>query len=290
MLTIFVADNTVKTVTITNAGTGYDANNPPTALFKDNFTNPGTPAVLNSIKSIVLVAPNGTISGINILDGGGNLGGTPIIEIVGGGGVDATATCTVAASGGVRSIAVTSQGVDIQADFTVNPIPTGTIGNGSGANLLARVANVPKIFNDITIDINRVDDFTVAAEPFGNLGVVRLRKSQFDFATNGGATPKTGQGSGLDADTLDTFDSSYYTDSGNQQSGTLPRGRLTGEYDIGITGIAASANVVNITDARTSTFAPENFAAAMRLQWKQNNVGYGAVNEYLQDGGSITLW
>ena len=283
--TIFVADNTVKNVTITNAGTGYYINNPPTALFKDNYTNPGTPVVLNSIKSIVLIAPNGTISGINILDGGGNLGGTPIIEIVGGGGVDGAATCTVAASGGIRAISVTSQGVDIQADFTVNPIPTGTIGNGSGANLLARVASVPKIFNDITIDINRVDDLTVAAEPFGNLGVVRLRKSQFDFATNGGATLKTGQGSGLDADTLDTFDSSYYTDSGNQQSGTLPRGRLTGEYDIGITGIAASANVMNITDARTSTFAPENFAAAMRLQWKQNNVGYGAVNEYLQDGG-----
>ena len=283
--TIFVADNTVKNVTITNAGTGYDVNNPPTALFKDNYTNPGTPVVLNSIKSVVLVAANGTISGINILDGGGNLGGTPIVEIVGGGGVDATATCTVAASGGIRSIAVTSQGVDIQADFTVNPIPTGTLGNGSGANLLARVANVPKIFNDITIDINRVDDLTVSAEPFGNLGVVRLRKSQFDFAANGGATLKTGQGSGLDADTLDTFDSSYYTDSSNQQSGTLPRGRLTGEYDIGITGIAASANVLNITDARTSTFAPENFAAAMRLQWKQNNVGYGATNEYLQDGG-----
>ena len=283
--TIFVADNTVKNVTITNAGTGYSADNPPTALFKDNFTNPGSPVVLNSIKSIVLVAPNGTISGINILDGGGNLGGTPIIEIVGGGGVDGAATCTVAASGGIRAISVTSQGVDIQADFTINPVPTGTIGNGSGANLLARVANVPKIFNDITIDINRVDDLTVAAEPFGNLGVVRLRKSQFDFSTNGGATLKTGQGSGLDADTLDTFDSSYYTDSSNQQSGTLPRGRLTGEYDIGITGIAASANVVNITDARTSTFAPENFAAAMRLQWKQNNVGYGATNEYLQDGG-----
>ena len=283
--TIFVADNTVKNVTITNAGTGYSADNPPTALFKDNYTNPGSPIVLNSIKSIVLIAPNGTISGINILDGGGNLGGTPIIEIVGGGGVDGAATCTVAASGGIRAISVTSQGVDIQADFTINPVPTGTIGNGSGANLLARVANVPKIFNDITIDINRVDDLTVAAEPFGNLGVVRLRKSQFDFATNGGATLKTGQGSGLDADTLDTFDSSYYTDSGNQQSGTLPRGRLTGEYDIGITGIAASANVMNITDARTSTFAPENFAAAMRLQWKQNNVGYGAVNEYLQDGG-----
>ena len=282
--TIFVANNTVKNVTITNAGTGYDVNNPPTALFKDNFTNPGTPAVINSIKSVVLVAANGTISGINILDGGGNLGGTPIIEIVGGGGVDATATCTLAASGGIRAINVTSQGVDLQADFTVNPVPSN-IGSGTGANLLARLANVPKIFNDITIDINRVDDLTVSAEPFGNLGVVRLRKSQFDFAANGGATLKTGQGSGLDADTLDTFDSSYYTDSGNQQSGTLPRGRLTGEYDIGITGIAASANVLNITDARTSTFAPENFAAAMRLQWKQNNVGYGATNEYLQDGG-----
>ena len=282
--TFFIADNTVKNVTITNAGTGYSADNPPTALFKDNYTNPGSPIVLNSIKSVVLIAPNGTISGINILDGGGNLGGTPIIEIVGGGGVDGAATCTIAASGGVRAISVTSQGVDIQADFTINPVPN-SIGSGSGANLLARVANVPKIFNDITIDINRVDDLTVAAEPFGNLGVVRLRKSQFDFATNGGATLKTGQGSGLDADTLDTFDSSYYTDSGNQQSGTLPRGRLTGEYDIGITGIAASANVMNITDARTSTFAPENFAAAMRLQWKQNNVGYGAVNEYLQDGG-----
>ena len=282
--TIFVADNTVKNVTIVNGGTGYSASNPPEILFKDNYTVPGTPSVLNAIKSVPIISAQGTITAINILDGGGNLGGTPIIEIVGGGGVDATASCTLAASGGIRLINITSQGVGIQADYTVNPIPS-IIGSGTGAILQAKVSNIPKIFNDVTVDINRVDDLTVAAEPFGNLGVVRLLKSQFDFSANGAASLKVGQGSGLDADTLDTFDSSYYTDSGNQQSGFLPRARLQGEYDIGITGIAASANVLNITDARSSTFAPENYGAAIRLQWKQNTSGYGAINEYLNDGG-----
>jgi len=277
--TIFISDGTVRSVTVTNGGTGYTT--APTIIFKDNQA---IPQPINSIKAIAIVS-NGVVTSIRILDGGSGLGFTPIVTFEGGGGVDATATCIIA-NGVVRTIGITDGGVGFTGDFAINPIPSiiGTPNGSSAASLRAILATTPKIFNDGVIDINRVDGITVAAEPFGNLGVVRFLKSQFDFSANGGATLKTGQGSGLDADTLDTRDSSFFTNAANISSGVLPKDRLSGTYNISIEQNAATSTILKSVDTRTSIFAPSNFGEGVIFNWKSNTQGYD-TNQFLADGG-----
>lgn len=75
--------------------------------------------------------------------------------------------------------------------------------------------------------------------------------SQPDFPTIGGGTSiatykiwnagNDGSGSGLDADLLDGQQGNFYTSATNMISGTLPSGRLSGTYDINVTGNAATA-------------------------------------------------
>lgn len=58
-----------------------------------------------------------------------------------------------------------------------------------------------------------------------------------------------GSGSGLDADLLDGKDSSFFTNAGNLSSGIVPVARLSGTYDINISGNAATAS--KLATART---------------------------------------
>lgn len=58
-----------------------------------------------------------------------------------------------------------------------------------------------------------------------------------------------GSGSGLDADLLDGKDSSFFTNAGNLSSGIVPVARLSGTYDINISGNAATAT--KLATART---------------------------------------
>jgi photosystem II stability/assembly factor-like uncharacterized protein len=282
--TIYVVNDTVAKINITNGGQGYTDD--VEVIFKDGFTNPNAPAypILTSIKAKAVVT-GGAIVGVYILDGGANLGGTPIVEFDGT-GVDATATCVVR-DGAIRTVTITDGGVNYNADFTITPNPA-IIGTSptTAAVLRADLATIPKIFNDTFIDINRVDGLTVAADPFSNLGVVRVRKSQFNFFSNGGIELKTGEGSGLDADTLDLKDSTFFTNASNLNAGTVPAGRLNGEvYQITNTGSSGSSGLITPTDATSSLFAPENYGESFRLQLKRNDQGYAAANEYLLDGG-----
>ena len=217
--TFNVANGVVSKVNVTAGGTGYTT--PPTVTFKDNWTDPANPAFLNNIKAVAIIN-GGAVTAVHMIDGGTGLGSnTPLVEFVGGGGVDATAT-SVTKDGAIRFVTITDGGNNYTADFTITPNPT-SIGTSPtiAAELKGVLATVPKIFGDSVIDINRVDDLTVAANDFGNLGVIRLRKDQFIFEANGAATLRTGQGSGLDADTLDTNDSSYFTNASNIQSLSL---------------------------------------------------------------------
>ena len=54
-----------------------------------------------------------------------------------------------------------------------------------------------------------------------------------------------GIGSGLDADLLDGQHGSYYRDASNLNAGTVSSDRLTGSYNIDITGSAGSIGVIN---------------------------------------------
>jgi hypothetical protein len=281
--TIFVANGVVSSVTVTNGGTGYDSS--VRVVFKDTWTNPADPQPIAAIKGVAVVN-GGQIVEVRILDGASGLGSNvPLVTFEGGGGVDATATANVT-DGTISTINITAGGTNFTSGFNINPNPS-IIGTSptTTANLKAILATEPKIFNDTVIDINRVDGQTVSAEPFGRLGVIRLLKSQFTFGVNGAATLKTGQGSGLDADTLDTRDSSYFTNASNMQSGILPTDRLSGTYNISIDGNSATSTKLNIGDARTSIFDPENFADGLLVSLKSNTQGYTA-NQFLTDGGN----
>ena len=177
--TFNVANGVVSKVNVTAGGTGYTT--PPTVTFKDNWTDPANPAFLNNIKAVAIVN-GGAVTAVHMIDGGTGLGSnTPLVEFSGGGGVDAVAS-SVTKDGAIRFVTITDGGNNYTADFTITPIPT-SIGTSPtvSANLKGILATVPKIFGDSVIDINRVDDLTVAANDFGNLGVIRLRKDQFIF-------------------------------------------------------------------------------------------------------------
>jgi hypothetical protein len=91
-------------------------------------------------------------------------------------------------------------------------------------------------------------------------------------SSNGGA------GSGYDADLLDGQHGTYYTSATNLLTGTVPSGRLTGTYNIDISGTAATAsaasfgidglNDVNITSASTNQVLTYNGS-----QWVNSTPG-----------------
>ena len=302
--TIKVSDGVVRSLTITNGGTGYISE--PTVTFKDNFTDPANPTIINGITARAHIA-SGQVVKINLLDGGSGLGNnTPLVEITGGGGVDAVATATVA-DGAIQYIQITDGGINYTPTsgntfFQISPNPP-IIGTSptNAADLEAFFATVPKLFNDITIDINRVNGNTPNANNYSTVGVAKFRKSdtgsgvrtgQFIIGADGAIDIDQGQGSGFDADFLDNQDSNFYVECDNFVPGSsptpgLPANCLIGTYGIDIDGTADFGNILTSVDARSSTFQPSNFLAGGHLQWKDNdsNPGYANDFEFLDDGG-----
>jgi len=302
--TVKVSDGTVSSLTVTNGGTGYIS--APTITFKDNWTDPQNPSVINGISARAYIS-GGQVVKINVLDGGSGLGSnTPLVEITGGGGVDATATSTVT-DGAIQYIQITDGGVNYTPTagnifFTISPNPAiiGTTPT-SAADIEAYFATIPKLFNDITIDVNRVNGNTPNSNNYSTVGVAKFRKSdtgsgvrigQFIIGNDGAIDIDQGQGSGLDADTLDNQDSNFYVECDNFVPGSsptpgLPANCLIGTYGIDIEGTADFADITVAKDARSSTFQPSNYLAGGHLQWKDNDANPGYANdwEFLEDGG-----
>ncbi len=302
--TLKVSNGVVRSITITNPGTGYV--DQPDVTFKDNWTDPQNPTVITGIIANAYIS-GGIVSQINIVDGGSGLASNvPLVEITGGGGVDAAATATVS-DGGIQYIQLTDGGVNYTPTtgntfFTITPNPA-IIGTSptNAATLEAFFATTPKLFNDITIDVNRVNGNTPNANNYSTIGVAKFRKSdtgtgvrtgQFIFGADGAIDIDQGQGSGFDADLLDNQDSNFYVECDNFVPGSsptpgLPSNCLIGTYGIDIDGTANFAEVSTAKDARSSTFQPSNYLGGGHLQWKNNasNPGYANTWEYLQDGG-----
>jgi hypothetical protein len=303
--TIKVSNGTVSSIAVTNGGTGYTEK--PTVTFKDNWTDPQNPSIINGISAEAYIS-GGQVIKINILDGGSGLdSNVPIIEITGGNGVDATATATVT-DGAIQYIQITDAGAnytgsggDIYFTITPNPAIIGTSPT-TAADIEAYYATIPKLTNDITVDIARVNGNTPNANSYSTVGVAKFRKSdtgggvrtgQFIIGDDGAIDIDQGQGSGFDADLLDNQDSSYYIACDNFVPGSsatpgLPANCLIGTYGIDIDGSADFGNILTANDTRSSTFQPSNFLAGGHFQWKDNNnnPGYANTWEYLEDGGN----
>ena len=95
-----------------------------------------------------------------------------------------------------------------------------------------------------------------------------------------------GAGSGLDADLLDGQHGSYYTDAANISTGTLGSGRLSGSYNIDITGSAGSIPSINsISNVNLTNLSSGQILTYNGSQWEnsdatgvRNTVSYTATN------------
>ena len=104
-----------------------------------------------------------------------------------------------------------------------------------------------------------------------------------------------GSGSGLDADKLDGQEGSYYQNSSNQNAGTLPVDRLSGTYNISISG--SSASIANINEIGDVSFSggiwPGQTIGYNGSNWVNSNVGrrmsLSVTQPSASDGSSYNL-
>jgi hypothetical protein len=212
------------------------------------------------------------------------------VPLTGGTGTGLTANIVVS-SGEVTSITVADGGVNYTEDFVVDDEPI-VLGAGVGLVLLAKLAGSTKNAGVIGMDIKRVDDKTLNADPYGNAGVARFLKSdtplgrigQFRFAAGGGVYIDQGPDSGFDADKLDGQQGNYYLNGANFLDASISPSKLTsGTYNIDISG--QSGNTLRLT---TQTGNPNNSGlpnvsnVGITSDWRANTAD-GLVDTFRPD-------
>ena len=206
------------------------------------------------------------------------------LDVIGGTGTDAKMNVVIS-GGAITEITVTDGGSGYDADFTMTVPPTA-IGGGSGLVLLVKISTVNKQFANVSLDVQRVSDLTISSDLFGTIGVARFKKSQFIVGQSGNGSVEldVGADSGLDADLLDGQQGEYYTNATNLFSGTVPTDRLSGSYNISVSG--SSGNTLRLatgTNNPTSNPSPDNFAGGI-VSNTINNTANG-----LADGGTKNM-
>ena len=180
------------------------------------------------------------IEQIIIVDGGSGFdnGSYFSVPITGGNGNNLTVNMVVSDvgvdQGVVTNVTIVNGGDGYDTDFTVTDFPAD-IGNGTGLIMLAKRSTINKQYANVTIDINRVEGNTqFGSQDYSSLGVARFKQGDFTFGPNGAIGIYQGSDSGLDADLLDNKDSSFFRNASNLESGTVPRDRLSGSYNISV--------------------------------------------------------
>ena len=245
------------------------------------FSRGGSPLTFESSQT-----QGGFVDQIVIANGGQNFDAGPFFDVPLTGGAPGTGLrANIITNGGVvTDVTITNSGQGYTSDFAVSSSPT-EIGSGSGLSLLAKVSTVNRQYANVAIDIQRVSDLTTSGDAYGTLGVARFLKSQFLIgdAGNGSVAINTGPDSGLDADTLDGAQGSFYLNSSNQNAGFLPTERLSGTYNISISNTSGNTLRLKAADAALSNPTPDEFSAGIIADTKNN------TSDGLSDGGSKHL-
>ena len=243
------------------------------------FERGSSPLVLESTFTIGAFVDNIILSNQGTGYTPGTYNDTPL---TGGNGSGLKANITVNGTGNITTIVVTDGGSGYTTgDFTVTSLPP-QLGAGSNAVLLAKVGEVTRNYANTTIDVKRVTEQTISQDLYGTVGVSRFKKSQFNVGLdgNGSVELKTGDGSNLNADLLDGFQGTYYTNASNLSAGLLATDRLSGTYNINISGSSGNTLRLN-TDvgALSSSSNPSQFPAGFKAETKNNSA------DGLDDGG-----
>ena len=260
----------VTSVSITNAGSGYDAASPP-AITIDGGGGSGATA------SVVV---NGSLSEVTVTEGGSGYTSSPLVSIVGGGGSGAAATAIIT-KGEVSRILINTGG----SGYTSQPQITIVGGGGSGATGTASVRGpIQSIgINNGGVSYTSSPDITLSsgkgavAQAIVNNG--RIISIAIISAGSGYTTAPeiTIQGDGFGAIARATID----TDGENA-------GRVTGIEIInrGI-GYIQGTTVINLTSVgQNATFTANVFQWNYNLQATSNfddakgSVFTGYNNEY----------
>jgi hypothetical protein len=80
-----------------------------------------------------------------------------------------------------------------------------------------------------------------------------------------------GAGSGLDADTLDGLNSSFFSNASNISTGTLSTARLSGTYPISISGSADTVDGLEASDLTSNNYVQGRFSSNTYLQAELGN-------------------
>ncbi|AMO42876.1 virion structural protein [Cyanophage S-RIM50] len=123
-------------VSIVNAGSDYDAASPP------NITISSTAGGSGATAEVVV---NGSVTDIQVEEGGSGYTSSPLVSIVGGGGSGASATAIIT-KGSVSNILITNGGTG----YTSQPTITVVGGGGQGATATASVRGPIKQVNLLT--------------------------------------------------------------------------------------------------------------------------------------------
>ena len=278
--------NTNITGVITAAGlTTVSINNPVTATIPAGtiieFERGGSPMIFESSYT-----QGGFIDDVIISAGGSGFTNGQYFDVGLSGGTGTGLRCNIiVANNAVTEITVTDGGTGYNADFSItNPPPE--IGGGSGLVLEAKLSTVNRQYANVSIDVQRVTDLTISSDLYGTIGVARFKKSQFTIGQsgNGSIDLNVGPDSGLDADLLDGAQGSFYLNSSNQNAGTLPTDRLSGTYNIDISGSSGNTlRVLTGTNNPTSNPTPNFFQEGIVANTVNNS------SNQLLDGGNKHL-
>ena len=227
---------------------------------------------------------------IVVQNGGSGYDAGPFFNVaIGGGNGTGLRANIFTTNGSVTGVTIVSggegygQNTDLQSVDFICDIPSELGTNGTGLVLLAKVTTVLRQYANVSIDIDRVTNQTLNEDAFGTLGVARFKKSQFVIGQsgNGSVEINTGPDSGLDADTLDGAQGAFYLNAGNLNAGFLKIERLSGTYNIGISGRSGSTiKLITSTNSPTGNLAPNEFSEGVICDTKNNTA------DGLFDGGT----